>query len=196
MIAHAIYLIRHGETEDNIARRITGQGDSPLTERGREQAAGNGRLLREIVPSLGNVTFVASTLGRARATMELVLDAAGLRRDDFLTDARLMEANHGRWTGRTVTEVYEERDREIERTGADSFTWRWPGGESRADLLARVDAFLRTLERDTVLVGHAGSTIAARGLMLGLPHAQIWQFEPKNAGIIAIRDSRESLYGR
>lgn len=33
-----VYLVRHGETEWNVARRIQGQSDSPLTEVGIRQA--------------------------------------------------------------------------------------------------------------------------------------------------------------
>ena len=31
-----LYLLRHGETEFNVAGRYQGQGDSPLTARGRD----------------------------------------------------------------------------------------------------------------------------------------------------------------
>ncbi len=34
-----IYLVRHGETEWNAARRVQGHADSALSERGRKQAA-------------------------------------------------------------------------------------------------------------------------------------------------------------
>jgi phosphohistidine phosphatase SixA len=34
----ALYLLRHGETEFDVAGRYQGQRDSPLTARGREQA--------------------------------------------------------------------------------------------------------------------------------------------------------------
>ena len=40
-----IYLVRHGETEWNRARRYQGGSDSPLTERGLAQAEAIGRFL-------------------------------------------------------------------------------------------------------------------------------------------------------
>lgn len=33
-----VYLVRHGETQWNAARRIQGQSDSPLTAKGEHQA--------------------------------------------------------------------------------------------------------------------------------------------------------------
>ncbi|WP_411195835.1 phosphoglycerate mutase family protein, partial [Rhizobium sp.] len=42
-----IYLLRHGETIWNTLGRFQGQKDSPLTERGIEQAEQMARLLRK-----------------------------------------------------------------------------------------------------------------------------------------------------
>ena len=41
-MSRKIYLFRHGETEWNVAGKMQGRLDSPLTERGREQALAHG----------------------------------------------------------------------------------------------------------------------------------------------------------
>ena len=41
-----LYFVRHGETVWNVENKICGATDSPLTERGCEQARETGRLLR------------------------------------------------------------------------------------------------------------------------------------------------------
>jgi GTP-binding protein LepA len=69
---HPIFFIRHGETQWNMAGRLQGRSDSPLTPRGREQAARNGETLLQAVPDLHKLRFVASPLGRTRTTMEIV----------------------------------------------------------------------------------------------------------------------------
>ena len=66
-----LYLMRHGETMFNRQHRIQGWCDSPLTDRGREQARAMGALLRE-----RGVHFDAaycSTAERASDTLELAL---------------------------------------------------------------------------------------------------------------------------
>lgn len=66
-----LYLMRHGETMFNRQHRIQGWCDSPLTDRGREQARAMGALLRE-----RGVHFDAaycSTAERAADTLELAL---------------------------------------------------------------------------------------------------------------------------
>ena len=45
-MSRKIYLFRHGETQWNVAGKMQGRLDSPLTERGREQALAHGRLWR------------------------------------------------------------------------------------------------------------------------------------------------------
>ncbi len=44
-----LYLLRHGETEFNVAGRYQGQPDSPLTARGCEQARRHGAWLKELI---------------------------------------------------------------------------------------------------------------------------------------------------
>ena len=43
-----IYIIRHGQTEWNLARRLQGRLDSPLTQEGMEQAHTHGSVLKSL----------------------------------------------------------------------------------------------------------------------------------------------------
>ena len=44
---HSIYFARHGETVWNVENKICGMTDSPLTEKGRQQARELGRKVKE-----------------------------------------------------------------------------------------------------------------------------------------------------
>ncbi|VTR32079.1 2,3-bisphosphoglycerate-dependent phosphoglycerate mutase [Serratia fonticola] len=55
-----VYLVRHGETEWNAARRIQGQSDSPLTATGVHQA----HLVGKRVSREGVTHVISSDLGR------------------------------------------------------------------------------------------------------------------------------------
>ena len=61
-----LYLVRHGETTWNREGRMQGQGDSPLTERGIEQARRIGRTLERLLDGRMPAVMVTSPLGRAR----------------------------------------------------------------------------------------------------------------------------------
>jgi broad specificity phosphatase PhoE len=75
-----IYVIRHGQTDWNAERRLQGQKDIPLNAIGREQARQNGINLAEILKvEAYPFDFIASPLGRTRATMEIAREAMNLR---------------------------------------------------------------------------------------------------------------------
>src|SRR4030088_1489467 len=76
MPAPTIYYIRHGETAWNADGRLQGTQDVPLNDLGRKQAATSGLILADLFMRDGrsatSLPFVASPLGRARATTELM----------------------------------------------------------------------------------------------------------------------------
>ena len=65
-----LYIVRHGETDWNKARKIQGQSDIPLNEFGRH-------LARETAKGLADVHFdlcFTSPLSRAKETAQIILD--------------------------------------------------------------------------------------------------------------------------
>jgi len=93
-----LYYIRHGETDWNAIGRLQGTQDIPLNELGRKQAAHVGGVLADLFARDGrdrlSLPFVASPLGRARATMEQVRGALNLPLHDYAIDDRLREMRH------------------------------------------------------------------------------------------------------
>ena len=73
-----LYLLRHGQTEFNLQKRVQGRCDAPLTELGIAQAHAAARWL--IDQHVRFDRMCTSPLGRARTTLETVradLEAAG-----------------------------------------------------------------------------------------------------------------------
>src|SRR5262245_47412609 len=109
MAQPVIYYVRHGQTNWNAERRLQGQLDIPLNQLGRSQAARRGEMLRERFDrgglEAGGFDYVASPLGRARETMELMRRGLGLDPAVYRTDPRLKEMSFGRWEGFTFTEL-------------------------------------------------------------------------------------------
>ena len=64
-----LWLVRHGETDANVAGLYSGHTPTPLTEKGIAQAQTLGTLLRNV--SFDNV--LCSELERARHTTRLIL---------------------------------------------------------------------------------------------------------------------------
>jgi len=169
MPAPRIYYIRHGETEWNALGRLQGTRDVPLNAKGAKQACAAGAILANLLPRDGrdvsSVGFVSSPLGRARTTMELVRGTLRLPQDGYAIDDRLREIGYGAWEGSTLEEA-EAHDPDLyARRLADKWTVAAPGGESYAEVQARVSAWYAGLTADTVAVAHGGT---ARTLMVAL----------------------------
>ena len=187
-----LYVIRHGECEHNVAGRAASQNDSPLTERGREQARANGRLLREIAAPLDRFRFFASPLHRTCMTMEIVRDAAGLPPTFYLADRRLMEIDFGDHTWMTREEIGADAQAAFL---ADPWNYTRPNGESQAMLFARVGRFLATLSGDAVIVTHAWSARMIRSHYLGLPPEVTVRYDAPHAGILRLSQGTEAAFG-
>lgn len=168
-----LYFVRHGETDWNAVRRYQGQTDTELNAKGRQQAARNGRVLRELLAGREHVDFVASPLVRAAETMRIIRSTMGLDPDAFRRDDRLKEINFGHWEGRIWDVLPEEDPVAFAARRADPFNWRPIGGESYGDLAERVRGWLAEVVRDTVVVSHGGVSRVVRGHALGLDAATV-----------------------
>jgi broad specificity phosphatase PhoE len=169
MPAPVIYYIRHGETSWNAEGRLQGVQDIPLNDLGRRQAAQAGNILAGLFVRDGreqsSLSFVASPLIRARATMELVRGELKLPRDGYALDDRLREIAYGQWEGSTLPEM-QVRDPDLyTRRQTGKWTVSPPGGESYVEVQARMQDWYASLTVDTVAVAHGGT---ARALMVAL----------------------------
>jgi len=162
----AIYYIRHGETDWNVAGRLQGRHDVPLNARGRAQADHCGNILRGLFAGRGcgpaDFDYVSSPLGRARETMRLTRLALGLPPDNYHVEARLAEISFGDWEGFTIAQLQSRDPQRIAAREQDKWHFVPPGGESYKTVAGRMRDWYETLRRDTVTVAHGGT---ARGLI-------------------------------
>jgi alpha-ribazole phosphatase len=127
----SIWLVRHGQTELNKARRYQGATDSPLTGFGLLQAEALARRLRRIPFKVA----VVSPFLRSRVTAEAIL---GDRDVPIVEDPRWNEVHHGRWEGLTYREVRTRFPQEANTRFSDALHGRATGGESLAEVAERV----------------------------------------------------------
>ena len=115
---HSIYFARHGETVWNVENKICGMTDSPLTEKGRQQARELGRKVKESGVHIDEILY--SPLSRAADTAKAVAEAAGL---PARCEPRLREQCFGKYEG-------TPRDGAEFRISKTHFADRYDGGES------------------------------------------------------------------
>lgn len=157
-MAGELWVVRHGETEWSKAGQHTSRTDLPLTDHGREQAC-------EAAGALAGVGFslvLCSPLLRARETCRLL----GFEQAAELCDD-LREWDYGEYEGITTAEIHADRpDWDLWRDGC-------PGGESGAQVGARVD---RVLARAASVLGPgsgSGSAAGAGSAVLCVAHGHV-----------------------
>ncbi|MXN66030.1 histidine phosphatase family protein [Stappia sp. GBMRC 2046] len=187
--------IRHGETDWNAEGRMQGNQDIPLNDKGRGQARGNGKKLKAHLDGLSvspvDLDFVASPLGRARETMELLREGLGLPREGYRLDERLREITFGEWEGLTIPEIAERNPDLAEMRRADKWGFVPPGGESYEMLSARVQGWLAGLDRPSVIVAHGGVMRVLRGLLVPIPTAEIPRLDVPQDRVFLWRDGKD-----
>jgi probable phosphoglycerate mutase len=152
-----LYILRHGQTTWNATNRMQGWLNSPLTEKGRADAAKQGVILQSL--NLEGFAFWSSPSGRAVQTAGIACDMA----ETIHTDIRLREIGVGDWAGRL-------RDELPMPEGPDPYLAQYemaPGGEGFDAVCARVTAFLQDLNGPAVLITHGITSRAIRNIVVG-----------------------------
>lgn len=140
-----LYLVRHGETNWNLERRIQGSTDIPLNDTGRAQAATTGRLLANREWD----AVVSSPLSRAYETASIIAGEIGLAAPTTLDT--IVERHYGDAEGLDYDQI-------AARFPNDAPV---PGRESHEEVAERVvPALIDLAERypgkSLVVVSHGG----------------------------------------
>ncbi|MDQ0512433.1 histidine phosphatase family protein [Ancylobacter amanitiformis] len=193
MTRRRIFLVRHGETDWNLAGRLQGHHDIPLNDLGREQAANLARVIGRLSGGAGALDYVASPLSRTAQTMAILRAELGLSPDAFRRDARLKEISFGRWEGATWQELKRRDPVSLAARRADPWHFVPPGGESYDMLTERVMAALADLTEDSVVVTHGGVVRAILHMLAGMPPQQAVDLPVRQGAVYMIRDGAFEL---
>ncbi|MEZ5871868.1 MAG: histidine phosphatase family protein [Nitratireductor sp.] len=193
MASPMLYYLRHGETDWNAELRFQGQKDIPLNARGREQARENGRRLAAILTRPSELDFVASPLGRARETMEIVRSELGLAPHDYRIDDRLIEASYGDLEGTTLAEFKAMAPDEHRLRKQTRWTYRPRNGESHAMVLERILPFYRECRGNMLVCAHGVVGRAIRQHVLSLDPDEAADYTFPQDRVFVWRDGHETL---
>lgn len=178
-----LYMVRHGESKNNLEKRFTGQADAPLTDKGREDARKAGEKLK-------GLTFdriYSSDLIRAVDTAKIALPGC-----KPVPLPLIRELSVGSLADRLVSDCEQEYG---ERLWTDRNTYNYTpyGGENEADIQKRARDFLTLMESEpcgqVIAFSHAGFITSTLTQVLGVtfnrrhiacPNASIAVFSYEN----------------
>jgi broad specificity phosphatase PhoE len=179
-----LHLVRHGQTDWNLEGRFQGQADPPLNATGRAQAEALAEGL--IVDPLH--ALYTSDLERARQTAAALAIRTGLV---ATPEPRLREVHHGAWDGLLLAEIRARYPREWAQRERRPETVRPPGGETVAEVAARVAAALDDIARrhpggNVLVVSHGMALATALCRVRGLPLGRARDLIPPNAELVTV----------
>lgn len=134
-----LFLVRHGQDQDNAAGLLNGHRDTELTELGREQA-------RQVAPKLrgrGIQVIYASPLKRAHETALIINETLGV---ELILDTLVMERDFGILTGQPVVDIPKFTDHILKMDHVNYFL-EVEGAEDFPTLLRRAHTVVREIRR-------------------------------------------------
>ncbi|MEX1033033.1 MAG: histidine phosphatase family protein [Cellvibrionaceae bacterium] len=153
-----IHLVRHGQTDWNLERRIQGQTESMLTPLGEQQA-------REIAEQLKDEKLdraFSSSSQRPRDTANFILEHHDL---ELETRDELREIFLGPWEGQLYSEIADAHPESHDHFWQDPSRFALEGAETFHDLQKRALAVFNNIaeenEGKTILIVSHGAFIKA-----------------------------------
>ena len=205
----SLWLVRHAESEGNVAddsanRERAERLDLPardpdvrLSATGCEQADSLGRSWRALPDGDRPDVVLSSPYERALRTAERAVAAAGWQHVAIRRDERLRERDLGLLDGFTRSGIERRFPEEAERRAwLGKFYYRPPGGESWADVAARVRAVLETVAvrypgHRLVVVSHQAVLMLFRYVLEELDEAAVLELDGTqrlaNTGVVRYR---------
>lgn len=158
------FLARHGESEANQLKLITGQLDVPLTDKGRNQA----QWLCDVLKYEQLAAVYASSLGRA---VETARPTADFHQVSIQLLDNLKEINFGVLQGRNADESDTEALALLQACQVDK-NYRVDGGESYQVFQQRIwgcfQSLLQTMPAEALIVAHRNTNEVILAHLLGL----------------------------
>ena len=170
-----LYVVRHGETDENINKVMQGNMDTLLNDTGRRQAL-------EVKNRLGDTKIdliISSPKARALETAKIISDG----RFPIITDDRLLSRDHGEFQGKTRYEV------DLEDYWNIKINRQYERAESVGHMFERVTDLLGDIKKNyrgkTVMIAtHSGICRILYYYFNGIPESgSLLEYESTNCSL-------------
>ena len=185
-----IILVRHGETEWNVAEIFRGRIDIELNETGIKQA----ELLAKYLSKLKIEAIYSSPLKRALKTAEIIADNHKL---DVDIAPGLIDFNFGKWQGLSHQEV-KDKNKELYADWINRPDQiKMPAGESLDEVRKRatgvVNNIIARYKGTVVLISHRVVNKVLICALLGLDNSHFWNIKQDTCGITTFTYENEQF---
>lgn len=161
-----LYVVRHGQTDWNVAGKCQGVTDIELNSIGIEQA----KIASEKLKNYKIDLIICSPLKRARKTAEIINEITNCQ---VITDDRIIERNCGKIEGTTEEEWPSIVKEDIDIINNYNLNWNGQNIEPIQDVCRRVWNLLDEIQekykdKNVLLVSHGGACRAINAYFNGI----------------------------
>lgn len=179
-----IYLVRHGQTEDNEKKVYYGKKDSSLNLKGKEQAKQVGQQLRDIRFS----KVFLSESKRTKETVKLILEN---KEANYIIDKRINEMDMGIFEGRDYKQLEELYPEQWKGWCENWIDYTPPKGENFSSFYKRIESFINDIkalkDENILIVTHGGVIKSFYTYVMGGHPEMFWKFATRNGDISLIK---------
>ena len=159
-----ILLVRHGQTEWNLLKKVQGKADVELNEQGIKQAEETRNYLKNEKIDL----ILCSPLKRAMQTAEIIKQERNIK---MIIDERISERDFGEFEGMPNT------DFDFNAFWSYKQNLKYDKAENIQDFFERVYDFLESIKNEytgkrVLIVAHGGISIPVKCYFEGIPNTE------------------------
>ncbi|CQR25717.1 phosphoglycerate mutase family protein [Streptococcus varani] len=183
-----LILMRHGETDWNVERRIQGSQDIALNHNGIGQAED---VVERLMKDFRITKIYSSDLVRAVQTAETINLQLNVQ---IIKTSKLREINFGEWEGKTWTEVSKEYGTEFTEWKLNRRYAVPPNGESYQSLLERTIEVLAEITgteegtSEVLIVTHGANIMVLKSALNGTDFSKMTKYKEGNASFTVFDD--------
>lgn len=186
-----IYLLRHGQTEQNLKGFYYGSLDIDITNKGIKQI----EYIKDKVKDINFDKIYVSNMKRAMSSAGIILKNKDV---PCIRDKRLNEMNLGIFEGKGYEDIQKEYPVEFKKWSDDWKNYAPPQGESYVDFYERVKEFFQEIlkheDENILLVTHGGVIRSILTYVMGGNLDAFWKFGSKNGDLTLVKYEYENLY--
>lgn len=176
-----LLLIRHGQTDWNVERRVIGTNPVPLNKVGRAQV----RALARVLKNVPIQAIYTSPIKRALETAAILLH--GRDAIPLIEEEGLSEINYGQWVGRPFSEI-PELTQYFESPASVVIPCGEQIPEVQRRILTAIDKIRRAhMDGCVIAISHADVIKLALAGFLGMPLDNLHKLRIDNGSVSVVR---------
>ncbi|GAA0182743.1 alpha-ribazole phosphatase [Clostridium sediminicola] len=178
-----IFLVRHGETNENNNKVYYGNIDVSLNHKGKDQMIKTAEYLK-------NIKFDKIFISERKRTEESAIIISGSEKE-LIADKRINELNFGDFEGKSYEQLLDKYPEECTEWSNNWKEFRPPNGESYIEMYNRVENFILDLEKEELenilIVAHSGVMRTFFAYIMDGELNTFWKFSSHNGSVATIK---------